>query len=304
MTEKQLHTPYDGSSKPFTIGLKQLDQLDWISIDSDLGRYLTEKDRIATELRHQVIVSEPGSGPAQTEIVALLADYLIARHPETYNRNGQTIQILPAAREVTLDDPSFPPIHNAARLVQEDLVLMRKGETGWRLVAASLCFPSSWKLREKFGKPMHEIHAPVPGFQEGTRNASLIERMFDNLQPAQPVVRWNWSLYGNDELYHPVSDFGLKRRFGDKAEPENIHIRLERQTLRKLPESGDILFTIRIFIDPLEALEKHVDSAGLALAIADQIAGMDDMQISYKGLSDERNRLLNKLNQIAGVAQA
>lgn len=303
MTENQLHTPYDGSSKPFTIGLKQLDPLDWISIDGDLVRYLAEKDRIAGELPDQVIVSEQGSEPAQTEILALLADFLIAHHPQVYMRSGQIMQIIPAAREVQLDDPAFPPIHNAARLVQEDLVLMRKGEAGWRLAAASLCFPSAWKLLEKFGKPMHEIHAPVPGFQQGTRNASLIERMFDNLQPAQPVVRWNWSLYGDAELYHPVSDFGMKRRFGDGLEPENIHIRLERQTLRKLPGSGDILFTIRIFIDPLEALQKHADAAGLAASIASQIAEMDDAQITYKGLSDERARLLKRLNQLAGVAQ-
>lgn len=297
-----IHTPYDGSSKPFTIGLKQLNPLEWISIDDDLVRYLAEKDRLAAELRDQVIVSELGSEPGQKEVVELLVDFLVANNPQIYEQREGMVRILPAGREVNPENPNFPPIHNAARLVQEDLVLMRKGETGWRLAAASLCFPSAWKLLEKFGKPIHEIHAPVPGFQEGTRNASLIERMFDNLQPAQPVVRWNWSLYGDDKLYHPVPDHGMKRRFGDKQEPENIHFRLERQTLRKLPQTGDILFTIRIFIDPLEALERHADAAGLAGSIAEQIVAMDDAQITYKGLSDERSRLVKRLNRIAGVA--
>ena len=41
---------------------------------------------------------------------------------------------------------------------------MRRGEDGWRLAAGSLCFPSSWSLDEKFGRPLQEIHAPVPGF--------------------------------------------------------------------------------------------------------------------------------------------
>lgn len=304
MSDKHLHTPYDGSSKPFTIGLKQLDPREWISIDGDLARYLAEKDRLAENLRDQIIVSEIGSEPGQTEVLSLLVEYLIAHHPDTYKQTDRTVRIVPAGRDVWLDDPAFPPIHNAARLVQEDLVLMRKGETGWRLAAASLCFPSAWKLLEKFGKPMHEIHAPVPGFQAGTRNASLIERMFDNLQAAQPVVRWNWSLYGDDKLYHPVSDYGMKRRFGDNPEPENIHFRLERQTLRKLPRSGDILFTIRIFIDPLEVLEKHEDAVGLAASITDQIAAMDEAEVTYKGLSDERSRLLDRLNRIAGVALA
>jgi hypothetical protein len=31
-----LHTPYDGSSKPFTIGLKPLDLNAWIEVDDHL----------------------------------------------------------------------------------------------------------------------------------------------------------------------------------------------------------------------------------------------------------------------------
>ena len=31
------HTPYDGSAKPFTIGLKPLDPDEWIEVDALLG---------------------------------------------------------------------------------------------------------------------------------------------------------------------------------------------------------------------------------------------------------------------------
>ncbi|TIU52784.1 MAG: DUF3445 domain-containing protein, partial [Mesorhizobium sp.] len=63
------------------------------------------------------------------------------------------------------------PLVQASLLVQEDLILMRRDESGWRLAAGSLCFPSSWSLLEKFGKPLQQIHAPVPGFGPGTRPA-------------------------------------------------------------------------------------------------------------------------------------
>jgi hypothetical protein len=43
-----------------------------------------------------------------------------------------------------------------------------------------------------------------PALQKGTRNAGLIERMFDNLRLDMPVVRWNWSVYGDAELFHPA----------------------------------------------------------------------------------------------------
>ena len=150
----------------------------------------------------------------------------------------------------------MPPLKAASLLVQEDLILMRRGDDGWRLAAGSLCFPSSWTLTEKFGRPLHEYIAPVPGFGPGTRNNELISRMFDKLH--QPVQRFNWSIQAGDALYHPLSHSGRVERaeqrpskFGDADLNAAAFIRVERQTLRKLPASGDILFTIRIYLDPL-----------------------------------------------------
>ena len=38
-----IHTPYDGSSKLFQIGLKQLDLANWIEIDETFDFQLAEK---------------------------------------------------------------------------------------------------------------------------------------------------------------------------------------------------------------------------------------------------------------------
>ena len=174
---------------------------------------------------------------------------------------------------------------------------MRKGESGWRLAAGSLSFPSSWRLREKFGRPMHEVHAPVPGFGAGTRNAELIARMFDHLQPRIPVIRWNWSIYNDAALYHPEDGDG-HRKFGAGERAENVFLRVERQTLRKLPRTGDILFTIRIYVDPLETLERQPDASKIAAALGDQLLALDPEQLAYKGLTTERDRLIARLRTI------
>ena len=296
-----LHTPYDGSSRPFTIGLKPLDVSQWIEVDRHLPAYLDEKAHLASAVPDKVIVSQASSLETQIELRDTLANHVASHFPDVYQRVGDVITIKHAGRAVDLNSADFPPIHIAASLVQEDLVLMTKGNDGWQLAAASVCFPSAWMLQEKFGKPMHEIHKPVPGFGEGTRNAELIARMFDKLSPAQPVIRWNWSLYGDDRLHHPASDNGMKRRFGDAIEPSNIKLRLERQTLRKLPMTGGLVFTIRIHIDPLEALESHAEGPALAASIAAQVLAFSPEEISYKGLVDERERLANRLNRIAGL---
>ncbi|MFT4076297.1 MAG: DUF3445 domain-containing protein [Asticcacaulis sp.] len=290
-----MHTPYDGSHKLFTIGVKPLDPAEWIDVDDRLLSYLDEKDRLAERVPDKIFVAEPGTEAAQGEVLTLLADHLPERFPDIYQRLGPQIDILSAFRRVRLDTP-YPPLLVAGGLVQEDLVLMRRGQNGWRLAAAHLCFPSSWRLHEKFGKALQEIHAPVPDFGRDTRNANVIERMFDNLRPEQPVMRWNWSLHADDVLHHPHS--AGQWRFGDEK-IDSLYFRLERQTLRRLPESGDILFTIRIYLDPLAAMEAQPNAAELAQALISQLQAYTPAQLDYKGLTLERDRLIARLGEIA-----
>ena len=289
-----MHTPYDGSSRLFAIGLKPLDVSGWIEADERLAADLAEKERLAATRWDEVFAAEPGTEAAQAEVLALLMEHLPARFSGLYQRDGGTMHV--AGRAIPLD--AMPALWTAARLVQEDLVLMRRGETGWRLAAASLSFPSSWKLREKFGKPIHEVHAPVPGFGHGTRNAELIARMFDNMRPETPVIRWNWSVYGDAELFHPHNS--PARRFGAGERAENVFLRVERQTLRLLPESRDILFAIRIIVDPLEELERHSDAARIATVLIEQLLAFKPEQLDYKGMTLERDRLIARLREFAG----
>jgi dimethylamine monooxygenase subunit A len=302
------HTPYDGSSRLFTIGLKPLDLADWIEIDACFDDQLREKRRLYAEREGDVFVAEPGSEDGQTEVLQLLQVHLTARFPDRYRRHSTGIEVLGQPALSTEMMNSMPPLRAASLLVQEDLILMRRGENGWRLAAGSLCFPSSWSLREKFGRPLHEIHAPVPAFGPGTRMAELIGRMFDSLKAEQPVQRFNWSVQAGSDLYLPLSDderneraTARPSRFPGENMTAHAFIRVERQTLRKLPVSGDILFTIRIHLDPLAALSRHPDRAMLAQSFAEQIGALDQAQLDYKGLTADRDRLIGTLVKMAST---
>jgi hypothetical protein len=54
--------------------------------------------------------------------------------------------------------------------------------------------------------------------------------MFDTLRPAVPVLRWNWSLYGDAELFHPQASHP-EGRFGSGARAETVFFG-RRQTLQ------------------------------------------------------------------------
>lgn len=303
MTDLPTHTPYDGSSTPFTIGLRQLDLATWLEVDRHYEAYLAQKRALVARDRDAVFRAEPETQAAQEEVFGLVRDHLIGGFPSVFPGTRQWEAALAALDRVGSE--AHPPLLAASLLVQEDLVLMRRGPDGWRLAAASLCFPSSWSLAEKFGRPLDAIHAPVPGFGPDTRPAGLIARMFDNLRLDRPVERMNWSLQTDPELHKPMSSRqrgeraeGWAMRFGD-APAEKAFIRVERQTLRKLPASGDVLFTIRIFVDPMAALARHPQRAELARSFAAQLAAMDADQLAYKGLAADRGRLVDALEAIA-----
>lgn len=290
------HTPWDGSHPAFRIGLHPLGDMDWLEVDGEFETQLAEKHRLLGTRYQEVFRAEPASEAAQTEALELMLAQLAARHASTRRRTGDIVHT--AGFTVDLANPDMPPLEKAARLVQEDLVIMMRGEDGWRLAAGCVCFPSSWVLAEKFGRPLQQVHASVPRFGPGSKNALVINRIFDNLKPELPVWRLNWSVYPDGELFHGADKHGKP---GNKlADP---WLRVEFQTLHKLPETGAILFTIRIHLDPLGMIAAHPDAKRLASGMATSLAALDEDQQRYKGLAEARGELIERLEAIAGFGE-
>jgi hypothetical protein len=280
------------AQKPFTIGLRPFDVAEWIEVDDRLGTDLTLKARILAEKGAEAFAVLDGAQMAQAEVLELLAAHLPRRFPALYRREGRALRIAPGDR--TVDLRGEPPLLTASRLVQEDLLLMQRLDDGWRLVAGSLCFPSTWVLSEKLGRPLEAIHAPVPGFSGSM--TSRVARIFDHLRPEAPVERFNISIYGDARLRHaeprqaPHERFPLGGSILGRA-----HLRVERQTLRKLRRSGAIVFTVRVHLDPLAALEDNVKRPALARALREHVDALSPEELAYKGLAETREPLLAAL---------
>lgn len=273
------HRPYDGSEPLFKIGLRPFSHHEWLHIDEAHDVYLAEKKRLMDAMPEKVFQAEDDTQEAQSEVLALVKDYLKAQE-----------------HLLKPQDANSPALLQAAMMIPEDLVIMRKSDDGWRLVAGSVCFPSSWSLQEKIGMHLHDVHAPVPDFNKGTKNASMIERIFDNLQVGVRVERFNWSVYNDGALYHD------DRSSEHMNQETDCYLRVERQTLTKLPKTGDILFTIRIYIDPFEALEKRADKAEIAEGFISLLNMMNSAELAYKGLDGGKERLISRLQKLVDAA--
>jgi hypothetical protein len=269
------------------MGIKALDLAEWIEIDERFAAQLADRRALFDERRSEVLAALPESGPGQRELLALLLDHLPRRFPEHYRRQDGRIENRITGESFALEAWRDAPLELAGRLVQEDLCLMQRGETGYRLVAAVLCFPAHWRLADKLGRPLQVIHGPVPGF--GERLAAPVDRFFASIQVARPVWRVNWSLVDQPTLFLPPEHRGHPQPISAERAGSQLWLRVERQTLRRLPCSGDVVFGIHTHVDPLE---DAIDSPEAAQALAARIREMPDAMARYKSILPIRAPLL------------
>lgn len=191
------------------------------------------------------------------------------------------------------------PLEAAARSIPEDLAIispvMTAGATepDWVLSAGAIAFPAHWVLTDKIAKPMSAVHAAVPDYDK--RLETPVNRFFNNMKSGPISCRFNWSLQIDQNLYTPQRS---ARPSSDNATKiDDIFVRIERQTLRKLPKSGHILFTIRT---NLESLGDWVGVEGALASLGQMLEDLPDAQRHYKGAS----LYLDAIRRAAGIPAA
>jgi hypothetical protein len=176
--------------------------------------------------------------------------------------------------------------------VAEDLCLLASAVPGTpqRLVAACVCFPSRWLLADKVGQGLAAIHGPVPFYPEHL--ASAMDRLFANLRPGMILQRSNWTIHDSAILFQPTAQ--PPQAITAQEAPGHFFVRSERQTLRRLPQTGAILFTILTRLCPLgDFLAKPTCAAALLQALDN----LPEETARYRGLVPYRDMLLALLQR-------
>ena len=178
-------------------------------------------------------------------------------------------------------------LHRMGMATDADLVVLRPDDGVWRVTAGVVCFPSGWSLPEKLGRPLEDIHGIVPGL-----NAALSERInkfISGLKPGYSWERVNWGLSATDQLsMHPNLQ---PPRLLSGTPVNQVWVRVEMQSLALLPDSGGLLFGIRILNHPLNTL---MEDASLKPRIERALRTMPDDVAEYKGLAAFRETFLRR----------
>jgi hypothetical protein len=271
------YVPVGGGPWRLTMGLHRLDADHWLEVDEHRAQELRRKAQLVEEAHDVVVATLPRSEHASRELLELVVEYLIAHHPALIERAGD--QLRDRTTGAVLDAAAGHPIVTSSLLVQEDFcVLERDDDEAWRLTAACVCFPSRWSLVEKLGQSLAAIHGPVPGFQ--AELAGPAGTFFDRLSAERPVWRANWTLLDTDEPHLPEAS-GRLDRWSARELGSSLWFRVERQTLRRLPVSGAVVFSIRTYVAPLVDV---IDATpGFAEALRGTMRTVSADVAAYKG---------------------
>jgi dimethylamine monooxygenase subunit A len=236
-------------------GLQPVAEGEWLHRDDAFAGQMAYRDRLLTERRADVVAELPEIGESERDLLAAVLAHITT--DAGYRRDGDTI-VRPDGVAVSIK--AERPLVTAARLVQEDMLVLEKGASAHLLTLGVLCFPASWSLQQKVGRGMAGIHAPVERID--AQMNQRIERVLNALQPGNAVWRANVLCYNDPNLFQPRLE-SEKRPF-DPDKP--LWVRVERQSLRRLTPSNAIVFTIHTWLTPIERLTPE-QAAGLPATV-------------------------------------
>ena len=260
--------PLDDRPFRLRMGLRPLDLAEWLEPDEHAADDLALKQQLVAERYDDVvaIVDEPTVHAACDELWSLV-------EPAARGFAGE-------GRHQRRSSQHKPDDHQLiVRRVGDPGGLGGDGAGRGRLVlaAACVCFPPRWVLATKIGKPMAAVHEHVAYYDE---HLSLpVDSFFERLTVDRPMWRLNWNLMDDPTLFQPVA--GSAASVPADEVGDRIWLRIERQTLRRLPETGAIVFGIRIHQRPLSALATRPDELA---TLRTAIANLPPETFAYKSL--------------------
>ena len=286
------------------MGLRSLPSWDdWIELDSHYPRFWADKNHRIAERGEKCCKTMPEAFDGAVELLEEFCSYLPARYPTLYRRTDVGMDNLWSGESFNIVERPLKedPMQIASRFVQDDLAIMfEKPDGQYYLLAGGILLAGFWRLEDKFGMPLSEIHTSgdVPQFKEKLEKGMM--NFFRRVQPSDAVLRNNYFLQVDDDLAWSYS-------IGDEDSPdvawstaeknkaiEHHYFRSERQSLRRLPRSGGVVFTIRTYFHPIKEIAEEPYVPG---RLASAVRSWGDDVSRYKGKERYQDVLLDFLEQ-------
>ena len=304
LARRPRYAPYRFGSKDFALGLKPMRAHEWILLDDEHATVMRQKRAHLAQHREHLFRALPESLTAQRELVARVERHLLADHAASFSKEGDALVSRSDATRVVLEGHP-EPLWQLSQLIAEDFMLLQIVGGALVITAASNAYSSSGRLVSSVGRGMPWAHQGVPTLTE--RLGPRIDRVLSGVHEATPCERFNWLVTPLATLFFPHESTHAANAEAARAaadvlarEPQKVaellHIRVERQTLSRLPDSQAVAFSLHTFSEPLSTLAG--DPSG-ARAMLELLRAYPDERWHYTEMHLLRTPLLRYLESIA-----
>ena len=231
-----------------------------VEVDDQYTTEIALKRQLLTEFPGYYFQALPGYEIAQWDVLELILRNLAQAFPTFFSLQQNQNHWQWANHQLrenwtfTVGDSatlSGAPLDWVGRQIQDDLLLLVG--TDARLVAGLLCFANDWSLNDKMGLPFWQIHAPITPIVEPMMRAA--QHLMARLPAGRSVWRLNWSIKLSNQLDMTTRhEAELRQQYINKLDEltpdtigQQLYLRVERQTLTRLPRSGAILFGVHTY---------------------------------------------------------
>ena len=211
----------------------------------------------ADPLRYQAL---PHMMQAQWDTLELLMEQQAAGYPEhfTLEKNGDRWRWI--NRPLGIDDTftfgdlttlPMEPLEYISRQTQGDITIVDQRDNNLWMDAGMVTTQADWSLDFDVGMNFMEWHGPVTlAHQQGVFERAL--KFLLSMQQGKPIRRYNWTMTINPRLDTSPENYPKWGKDRTTVTPENVgdkvHLRVEVQTLWRLPRSNALLFVIRCYL--------------------------------------------------------
>ncbi|KAI9810141.1 MAG: hypothetical protein M1827_006667 [Pycnora praestabilis] len=259
---KALPRPY----RPFrwtyhqTMALTKMEPDWWLELEKNYVDKIAQRKGLFKQYGKAVLDYLPGSDLACKELMEMALQFLCARYPQYFtlstndplSRGNIVFQnrILGSATEIK----AMHPLHVLLNNVPEDFAIMlRNHDDGFYYFRAGIiCSSLGWNVGSKIGMQLQEIHQPIPDYKEKMQFS--MDRFFSKMPTEKPIQRGSWGLEIDTPLFMPPGDPHEAHR--EVQHPDlslsRCHLRVDWQTLRRLPLSAAIVFNFKALFTPVE----------------------------------------------------
>ncbi|GMG56072.1 unnamed protein product [Ambrosiozyma monospora] len=229
----------------------------------------------------------------------MVKSHMLKRYPLLFTTEDNGAHVKNELTGETLDF-SLPlkldPLIYISKMAKEDFYIVLKDEEGvHRLMAAAVPFPGGgFGVKHKLGKTLDVIHTNVPYYEAKLKPS--MERWFSKMAPADLVERASWFISWDHRLLL-TSIYSLinGEKIHSDVQPTEFNVRVERQTLRRLPKSKAIIFTNHPVFYSIEEMK---DEPLVPSLIRKIIFEAPEGIIKYKNFESFRDHIVPYLNKL------